>query len=166
MRKAKTLRAEAKYGYCAAKDEKYFGFKGHIVTTDDGMIIDLDLTAANVDERDVLSNLLQSKTGMIAADKGLIRPELKQELFERGLDLETPLRKNMKDKRPPGFIKTLMNVRRKVETVIGQLTDRFKIQAIRAKDLWHLNAKFMRKILAHTFAFILAGGLEFDSILG
>ncbi len=37
--------------------------------------------------------------------------------------------------------------------MIGQLTDRFNIQCIRAKDLWHLNTKVIRKILAHNLLF-------------
>ena len=48
-----------------------------------------------------------------------------------------------------------MNARRKIETVIGQLTDRFNIQKVRAKDLWHLTHRIVRKILSHTLSVIL-----------
>ncbi len=48
----------------------------------------------------------------------------------------------------------MMNIRRKVETVIAQLVDRFHIQAIKAKDLWHLSPKVGRKILSHTVCFM------------
>jgi len=48
----------------------------------------------------------------------------------------------------------MMNMRRTVETMIGQLVDRFNIQSIKAKDLWHLSAKVGRKILAHTMCFM------------
>jgi len=61
----------------------------------------------------------------------------------------------MKDLCPKAFISQIMNVRRKVETVIGQLVDRFKIQSIKAKDSWHLMAKIARKVLAHSFCFFL-----------
>ena len=39
----------------------------------------------------------------------------------------------MKDSRPKDAMRTLMKARRKIETVIGQLTDRFHIQKVRAK---------------------------------
>jgi hypothetical protein len=64
---------------------------------------------------------------------------LKQRLREeKGVNLQTALRKNMKENRPKSFINQIVNVRRKIETVIGQLTERFNIQKIRAKDIWHL----------------------------
>jgi hypothetical protein len=53
-----------------------------------------------------------------------------------------------------------MNARRKIETVIGQLTERFHIQKISAKDTWHLLSKIRRKICAHT----IAGSTAFDNI--
>ncbi|EEH68212.1 hypothetical protein HMPREF0023_2255 [Acinetobacter sp. ATCC 27244] len=39
--------------------------------------------------------------------------------------------------------------------MIGQLTDRFHIQKVRAKDLWHLTHRITRKILSHTICVVL-----------
>lgn len=146
---------EGGIGYCAAKDVKYFGFKGHLLVTQEGVTRSLSIAAANIDERDVLPEVSLNLQGDTIADKGLIRPELTQLLENQGLTLHTPLRKNMRDSRPMGFVHQIMNVRRKVETVIGQLVERFKIQEIRAQDFWHLFAKIGRKILAHTVCFFL-----------
>lgn len=52
------------------------------------------------------------------------------------------------------MVSLMMNMRRKIETVIGQLVERFRIQSIKAKDLWHLYTKVTRKILAHSVAFM------------
>lgn len=52
------------------------------------------------------------------------------------------------------MVSMMMNIRRKIETVIGQLVERFNIQSIRAKNLWHLCTKVTRKILAHSVAFM------------
>lgn len=153
------------FGYCAAKDEKYFGFKGHAVTNQHGLIVSFTFAPANIDERDVLPELVAEYKGTLIADKGLIRPELKSELAEHQLDLQTPLRKNMKDPRPRSVVNQMMRIRRLIETVFGQLADRFNIQSIKALDLWHLTAKVGRKVLAHTLAFLLAGSLQFDTIL-
>lgn len=142
-------------GYCAAKDEKYFGFKGHLLMSSHGVPLSFTMAAANIDERDVLPELVEGLKGLLIADKGLIRPELKGFLMGLGLSLETPLRDNMKETRPSWLVKKIKSVRRKVETVIGQFVERFNIQKIRAKDLWHLTAKVGRKILAHIMAFFV-----------
>ena len=120
-----------------------------------GMISDYTFAPANCDERDVAPEITQNIYGLLGADKGYIRPELKQHFTYRHIDLQTPYRRNMIDIRPKESMRILMNARRKIETVIGQLTDRFHIQKVRAKDLWHLTHRIVRKILSHTISVIL-----------
>lgn len=103
------LRCHGSTGYCAAKDEHYFGFKGHLLVTQQGAPVAYELAAANVDERDILPEIARHRTGMILADKGLIRPELKEYLARQNLDLQTPLRKNMQDSRPKETVSLLRN---------------------------------------------------------
>lgn len=165
VRKKNPLRGVADFGYCASKEEYYYGFKGHLITNQKGLILNYTITAANIDERDVLPELVSSYKGDLIADKGLIRPELTEELRSHALQLHTPLRLNMKDSRPKRFVYKIMNVRRIIETVIGQLTERFQIQSMRVKDLYHLSVKIGRKILAHTVAFLFAGSITFEEIL-
>jgi hypothetical protein len=153
------------FGYCAAKELKYFGFKGHYLTNQKGLIVEYTIAPANIDERDVLPEVTEGLKGVVIGDKGLIRPELTIELSGKGLNLQTPLRRNMKDLRPKSFVNTMMNTRRLIETVFSQFTERFSMQSIKSKDLWHLSAKIGRKVLAHTVAFFFAGSLKFDSIL-
>jgi hypothetical protein len=149
------LRCDGKTGYCAAKDEHYFGFKGHLLITQHGSIVSCELAAANIDERDLVPEITENLSGMLLADKGLIRPELQEVLAKQQLDLQTPLRKNMLDSRLKEIVSTMMNIRRKIETVIGQLVERYHIQSIKAKDLWHLRVKIGRKILSHTICYML-----------
>ncbi len=120
-----------------------------------GMITNYTFAPANCDERDVAPEITQNIYGLLGADKGYIRPELKQYFRHQYLDLQTPYRRNMVDLRPKESIRILMNARRQIETVIGQLTDRFNIQKVRAKDLWHLTHRIVRKILSHTLSVIL-----------
>ena len=164
-KRSRLFKEKGAVGYCAAKDEHYFGFKGHVIITACGAIRSIEVAAANIDERDMLSEVSAGLTGDIIADKGLIRPELTRALASSGIHLHTPLRKNMNDPRPQSFVKHLMNIRRIVETLIGQLTERFKIQAIKAKDTWHLMAKITRKILAHTVCFAINQTINPDNPL-
>jgi len=149
------FKGEANYGYCAAKDEKYYGFKGHLIVNFEGIVTNYTLAAANIDERNVVEEITQNFEGLLIGDKGYIRPQLKQDLAKRSIDLETPLRKNMHEDRPRDFVQKLMKVRRRVETVIGQLVERFNIEKVWAKDLFHLKIRFIRKLLSHTMGVYL-----------
>lgn len=144
------------YGYCATKQEKYYGFKGHIVISSIGIVTTATCAAANKDERDVCPELMGKIQGLLLGDKGYIRPELKEALAKQGISLQTPLRDNMEDTRSKDFLKWMLSTRRLIETVIGQLTERFHIEKIRARDLWHHCSRFWRKLLAHTVCVMLS----------
>lgn len=154
FRRAKNLkvfRGSAAYGYCAAKDMHYYGFKGHLLIDKSGVVLGFTAAAANVDERDAMFDLVSEAAENILGDKGYIcAPETKDDLAQCGKKIHTPLRENMKDDRPKWFVNKLNNKRRLIETVIGQLTDRFNFEKVRARDLWHLTVRTGRKILAHT----------------
>lgn len=142
---------EATYGYCASKGENYYGFKGNLVINSQGIITGITVTQANVDERDSLWDLLDKIEGMMISDKGLIGADYQKELLEyAGINLQTAVRSNMKETRSKSFIKWLKSTRRLIETVIGQLAERFHIEKIRARDLWHLTSRVARKVLSHT----------------
>lgn len=147
---SRVFKGDASYGYCASKKEKYYGFHGHIVINSIGVITAATFTKANVDERDACPGLVDKINGLLLGDKGFIRPELQEGLAKKGLHLQTPLRENMKEDRPKGFLKWIVSTRRLVETVIGQLTERFNIEKVWARDLWHEVSRFWRKLLAHT----------------
>jgi hypothetical protein len=153
---SKVFKGEASYGYCASKDEKYYGFKGNVAINSEGIITGMTVTAANVDERDSLWDIVGSIKGMLIADKGLIGTDFKQELHEHtGLNLQTAVRANMKETRSEGFVKWLVSTRRLVETAIGQLAERFQIERVRARKLWYLTNRIARKVLAHTVCFFI-----------
>jgi hypothetical protein len=147
---SKIFKGDATYGYCATKQETYYGFHGHLVISSIGVITAGTFTAANVDERDVCPELMEKVCGLALGDKGFIRPVLQEELAQQGTYLQTPVRDNMKEKRPLWFLKWMKGTRRLIETVIGQLAERFHIEKVRARDLWHQTSRFWRKLLAHT----------------
>lgn len=75
----------------------------------------------------------------------------------------------MKDDLSKAVVKTLNNTRRIVKTVIGQLSERYNIEKIRARNLWHLTVRVGRKLLAHTvdcYLNFVAGNpiLQFDKL--
>jgi hypothetical protein len=168
--RSQVFKAEAACGYCAAKDEYYYGLKGHVVIDLRGAISAMTVTAANCDERDAAYDMLSVIEGLLIGDKGYIRPQFKADCEALGIDLQTPVRKNMTEPRPRWFLRLLQRVRKRVETVISQLEQRFGLAIMRARDPWHLTNRVARKILAHTFAVSLnqrlgREPLQFDELV-
>lgn len=155
-RRSEVFRGTATYGYCASKSETYYGFKGNLVISSEGMITGITVTPANVDERESLWDIIPTLRGLLIADKGLIGEDYQEQIrTQTSVNLQTPTRNNMSDPRGKDCNRWLISTRRLVETVIGQLTERFNIEKVRARDCWHLTNRISRKILAHTVAILL-----------
>jgi IS5 family transposase len=150
--RSRAYRGEATYGYCASKDEYYYGFKGHLLIDRFGRIVHFTLTAANIDERQVLPNLFGWISGWLLGDKGYLGREWRAEAAAHGLQLVTPLRSNMDDPRDPKLMAWFMNVRRRIETAIGQLVEDFSFCDARTHDLRHLTGRLARKLLAYNLS--------------
>lgn len=146
----RSFQGQANYGYCAAKKQTYYGFHGHLLMSSTGVITGFTLTPANGSEREALWEMVGSIEGLLIGDKGYLCQTLRQDLRNQGLELETALRSNMNDTRGAQYLRLLKRTRRLIETVIGQLTERFHIEKVWARDLWHLTSRLNRKILAHT----------------
>lgn len=141
----------AAWGFCAAKDEHYYGLRGHLVLAMKGFIAAFIVTPANIDERQSLWDIAGSVKGLVIGDKGFIGEQWKQDMAEQGIDLQTPLRDNMPDPRPKEAVKNLLRVRKSVETALSLLTGLFNLNRIKAHDLWHFTNKLTRKLLAYNF---------------
>lgn len=151
----------ASYGYCASKSETYYGFKGNLAISSDGMITAITVAPANIDERESLWDIIGNLHGLLIADKGLIGEDYQAQIrAHTNVNLQTPSRSNMSDPRGKHFTRWLTSTRRLVETVIGQLSQQFHIEKVRARDLWHLTNRIGRKVLAHTV------GMMINKILG
>ncbi len=112
----------------------YYGFKLHLLINDVGEIIAFKMTQATTDDRKVVDDLTQGLTGKLIGDKGYISAELFDLLFQRGLQLITRIRKNMKNKLMPMVDKLLLRKRAIVETVIDQLKNISQIEHSRHRS--------------------------------
>ncbi|MFM7449135.1 MAG: IS982 family transposase [Leptolyngbyaceae cyanobacterium] len=148
--RCRSFQGQADYGYCAAKKQTYYGFHGHLLISGSGVITHFTLTPANGSEREALWEMVGSIQGGLIGDKGYLSQSLRQDLQKQGLALQTALRCNMSDTRGAQYLRLLKRTRRLIETVIGQLTQRFHIEKVWARDLWHFTSRLNRKILAHT----------------
>src|SRR6187455_868054 len=119
---------------CAAKQEKYYGFKAGVLMNSAGEIFRWWLGPANIDEREMLDAAVSAMSGLLFADKGLISADLADQLAGRGVDLTTPLRANMKDDRPPWLIRQAMRLRRGIETAFGRFVEDFGVLRNKGRD--------------------------------
>ena len=143
---------EPEVGYCASKDWYSFGFKGGIRLAANGMLVQAPLLMARPHDSQHTDALLAgTPVGTLGlADKAFLDEDKQTTLQEDyGLRLLTPLRAGMQ---PTAFMlpDVLKGLRQLIETVNGQLVERFKVQAMRVRKGWTLLAKWFRKILAHT----------------
>ena len=160
--RSRLFKGVASWGYCAAKDEHYYGLHGHLLIDFNGVVTGIEVTPANASEREVVWELAIGKiSGTLIGDKGYIGQDYQNELkIQAGIELQTALRSNMQDNRDPKLINALKAKRRLIETVIGQFVETFNVEKVRARDLWHLTCRISRKILAHTI------GVFFNRKLG
>ncbi len=149
------FKGSANYGYCASKAMNYYGFRGNILVNWQGVVTGLTVTQAHVGERESMWDIVNGIQGILIGDKGYAGQFLHDTLKETEIELLTPSHKRKKEKIPLSLEKLLLSLRRRVETVIGQLTERFHIQKIRTKDLWHLTSRMARKVVAHTIGIFL-----------
>ena len=164
-RSSKVFKGIAVYGYCASKAETYYGFKGNLLINSEGIIADITVTGANIDERESLWDIIDNIQGLLIADKGLIGEDYQKQIrAHTRVNLQTPTRSNMEDPRGEDANSWIIKTRRLVETVIGQPTERFNIEKIRARDVWHMGNRIIRKILSHTVAALINKGLGNDII--
>jgi len=70
-----------------------YGFKLHLLINDLGELVACCLTAANVDDRKPVPQLLHGLHGKVFGDRGYISQALFADLFSRGVQLITKLRK-------------------------------------------------------------------------
>ena len=148
--------AEADFGYCAAKDMHYYGFKLGLRISRLGMITHYPLLSARQHDIQSIDTLLDGFQGIAPADKGFIDEHRHSLLLERHKILVvTPPRKNMKTTLPEPLLQSCKRIRKRIETVGSHLTKRFKIDQIRVHDLWHFQHRLIRKILAHTVCVFL-----------
>ncbi len=120
------------------------------------MIVAYPLWPARPHDSQVLDDLVDGFRGTVPADKGFIgaaRQALRAE--RRAVRVITPPRQGMTTPHPRCLRRACARVRKGVETVGSHLTERFAVARIRVHDLWHVQHRLIRKVLAHTVGVFL-----------
>ena len=83
-------------------------------------------------------------------------PRLTERLLGEGVRLLAPYKAKKKEKGPwPRF---LVQKRRRAETVIGQVVERYNARRVWARDCWHLCSRWLHKVQPHACRPLLSAG--------
>ena len=103
-----------------------------------------------------MPELLQFARGIAVGDRNYHSPKTREGLARsRGVELLAPYRSKKRDPAPRRSAAFLSRLRYRIDTVFSQLTGRYGVKRVWAKDLWHLASRLLRKVLSHTIAFLL-----------
>lgn len=128
----------------------FFGLKLHVVINEIGQIHGVKLTAGNVDDRIPVPNLTKRLTGLLFGDKGYIKKELFQSLYERGLKLVTGIKKQMQNKPMILFEKMMLKKRSIIETVFDYLKNKFEIEHTRHRSVWNAIVHILSTLVVYS----------------
>lgn len=151
--RCRILAAESAFGYDEITKQTFYGLRAHLRVCWPGVIVEMDLAPANVHDVRLAEELLQEAQGegWVLGDRNYWSPELEERLGEEGLCLLTPY-KSKKREGKRCWPRWLVQKRRRIETVISQITERYRAKRVWARDRWHLSSRWLRKVLSHTMA--------------
>ena len=128
----------------------FYGFKLHLIVNDQGELITFFLTPGNVDDRKPVPHMAKRLWGKLFADKGYISQPLFDQLFEQGVQLITPIRKNMKNRLMPLMDKLLLRKRSIIETINDQLKNISQIAHTRHRSVDNFLVNLVAGLIAYT----------------
>ena len=102
-----------------------------------------------MDDRKPVPHLAQEVFGKIFGDRGYISSQLFQELFQRGTQLVTKLRKGMKNKLMSLKDKTLLKRRGLIESVNNKLKSSCQIEHHRHRSWWNFLVNLFGGLVAY-----------------
>jgi hypothetical protein len=146
--RCRRLRQIAAYGFDEVARQTFYGVRFHLRVCLPGVITNFEFAPANVHELEAASDLFERVEGFALADRNYWSPKFFADCRAQGLQIIAPFRSAKRESKP--FPRRLTNLRRRIETVIGQLAGRFAIKRVWARDEWHFCSRLLRKVLAHT----------------
>jgi hypothetical protein len=166
--RCRRLAGLAAFGRDEGAKQSFYGVRAHLRVCWPGVICDGHLTPANLHDLAMADDLLADTGGWVLGDRSSWSPARADLLADHGVWLLAPSRSA---RRPgPRRPRRLTQARRRIETVIGQLVERYHAKRVWARDAWHLWARWQRKLCGHTLAVSLCqqtglGSLRFADLL-
>ena len=138
------------FGHDEVARQTFYGLRAHVRLSWTGVVADFRLAPANLHDTVVAEVMLQTVLGRVVGDRNYWNPDLRAALAEKGLHLLAPYKS--KKRAPFRYSLWPTQKRYRIETVIGQLVERFHAKKVWARDVWHLISRWLRKLLSHSIA--------------
>ena len=155
-RRCKKVRGKAYCGYCAAKKEKFFGWRLHLVCSVEGIPVAFEMLPASEQDltpiHELTANLPPGST--VFGDKGYIAAEDARTILEAvGVRMVSIPRKNMS---PNSWADEydMRQYRKRIETVYSQM-EKMGIQRLHARTNVGFDMKALASLLALAFTNIV-----------
>jgi hypothetical protein len=153
--RCKRFRGEATFGKDTLLRQTFYGFRVHMRVAWPGVITRLSVAPANAHENSTCSpNSSRQPPGSSSGNRNYHSPKTKEELASIAVELLAPYssKKGNPDLKRSAL---LSRFRYRIDTVFSQLSGRYSVKRVWAKDLWPLASRLLRKVLSHTVAFLL-----------
>ncbi len=147
-RRCRRLRELSAYGFDEMAKQTFLGVRLHLRVCWPGLVVGFEVAPADAHELRAAEDLLAGARGCALGDRNYWSPALMEQFRAEGLRLLAPFRKASREPKP--WPRRLVNTRRRIETVIGQLVGRFHARQVWARDAWHFFSRLLRKVLGHT----------------
>jgi hypothetical protein len=152
--RCRRFRGEAAFGKDTLLRQTFYGFRAHVRVCWPGVITRLSVAPANAHELCVLPELVELTSGIVVGDRNYHSPKTREELASMEVELLAPYSSKKRDPNPKRSA-LLSCFRYRIDTVFSQLTQRYSVKRVWARDMWHLASRLVRKVLSHTVAFLL-----------
>lgn len=131
----------------------FFGFKLHLIINDLGEIIAFFITPGNVSDvnAELVEKLCKGVWGQLFGDKGYISQKLKAKLKDRGIELITKLRKNMKKQVLPLMDRLKLAQRSVIECTVDALKNQAYVEHSRHRSFHGFIINVLAAIAAFHF---------------
>lgn len=129
----------------------FYGLKLHLVVNNKGQIMAVKITPGNTDDRAALRDIARNLKGKCYADKGYIGKKIFKELWEKGLQLITGIRRNMKNHLMPYFDKAMLRKRFIIETIFGVLKTEMNLEHSRHRAPTNAFVSIMAALIAYSY---------------
>ena len=147
----------AGYGYCPSHSRFFWGLRLHLVCTPAGLPITWALASPGIDERQVLTaiidrdqDLVSHRPGLvIIADKGYVSQELDRWLEQRGVSILRPSYRNLTPRPGEHLLKP---VRQLIESVNDTLKGQLDLELHGGRTTDGVGARIAQRLLALTAA--------------
>ena len=127
----------------------FFGFKRHLLINHHAEIVAFKVPLGNIDDRKPVPEMVQGLRGKAFADRGYISKKRTQTLMERGLQLFTKVKKNMKSKFISTVDKVLLQKRAIIESVNNILKNSCQIEHHPHRSRWNFLSNLMARLACY-----------------